>query len=214
MILVHLHNRMYTIYQTRWNVSAQIKDFTPQQNRMFLSSINLSSPLTRPLTPAKKAGHKRMRLACCVACSGADRDCSCMSDSVTNLETLHRGYPFSSVSLYDNTNTLHSCKWMSAPACVSVPVGAICCGKDLCARSGHLHAGSAKCQVMVVELWCITSCFCITVFCLCSAVLDNPVMFLNHLNMFLCRWCSYRDVCKSKSVQSQNLYLLHLRPLK
>ncbi|XP_057215191.1 calcium-activated potassium channel subunit alpha-1 [Triplophysa rosa] len=65
---------------------------------------------TWPLTPAKKAGHKRMRLACCVACGGADRDCSCMSDSVTNLETLHRGYPFSSVSLYDNTNTLHSSK--------------------------------------------------------------------------------------------------------
>ncbi|XP_067225036.1 calcium-activated potassium channel subunit alpha-1a-like isoform X2 [Chanodichthys erythropterus] len=59
----------------------------------------------------KKSTYKRMRLACCVACGGADRGCSCMSDSVaSNMEVLHRGYPFSPVSLYDNTTTLHSSK--------------------------------------------------------------------------------------------------------
>uniref|UniRef100_A0A8C2IA04 Calcium-activated potassium channel subunit alpha-1 n=1 Tax=Cyprinus carpio TaxID=7962 RepID=A0A8C2IA04_CYPCA len=57
----------------------------------------------------KKSAYKRMRLACCVACGGAEHGCSCMSDSVaSNMEVLHRGFPFSPVSLYDNTTTLRS----------------------------------------------------------------------------------------------------------
>uniref|UniRef100_A0A8C1KVP1 Calcium-activated potassium channel subunit alpha-1 n=1 Tax=Cyprinus carpio TaxID=7962 RepID=A0A8C1KVP1_CYPCA len=59
----------------------------------------------------KKSAYKRMRLACCVACGGAEHGCSCMSDSVaSNMEVLHRGFPFSPVSLYDNTTTLRSSK--------------------------------------------------------------------------------------------------------
>uniref|UniRef100_A0A8C1E3P1 Calcium-activated potassium channel subunit alpha-1 n=1 Tax=Cyprinus carpio carpio TaxID=630221 RepID=A0A8C1E3P1_CYPCA len=59
----------------------------------------------------KKSAYKRMHLACCVACGGAERGCSCMSDSVaSNMEVLHRGFPFSPVSLYDNTTTLCSSK--------------------------------------------------------------------------------------------------------
>uniref|UniRef100_A0A8C1E8F4 Calcium-activated potassium channel subunit alpha-1 n=1 Tax=Cyprinus carpio carpio TaxID=630221 RepID=A0A8C1E8F4_CYPCA len=59
----------------------------------------------------KKSAYKRMRLACCVACGGAEQGCSCMSDSVaSNMEVLHRGFPFSPVSLYDNTTTLRSSK--------------------------------------------------------------------------------------------------------
>ncbi|XP_039506568.1 calcium-activated potassium channel subunit alpha-1-like isoform X6 [Pimephales promelas] len=59
----------------------------------------------------KKSNYKRMRLACCVACDGAEHGCSCMSDSVaSNMEVLHRGFPLSPVSLYDNTTTLHSSK--------------------------------------------------------------------------------------------------------
>ncbi|XP_073684079.1 calcium-activated potassium channel subunit alpha-1-like [Garra rufa] len=57
----------------------------------------------------KKSTYKRMHLACCVACGGAEHGCSCMSDSVaSNMEVLHRGFPFSPVSLYDNTTTLRS----------------------------------------------------------------------------------------------------------
>ncbi|XP_016326447.1 calcium-activated potassium channel subunit alpha-1-like isoform X3 [Sinocyclocheilus anshuiensis] len=60
---------------------------------------------------SKKSAYKRMRLACCVACGGAEHGCSCMSDSVaSNTEVLHRGFPFSPVSLYDNTTTLRSSK--------------------------------------------------------------------------------------------------------
>ncbi|XP_051968926.1 calcium-activated potassium channel subunit alpha-1-like isoform X1 [Xyrauchen texanus] len=56
---------------------------------------------------SKRSGSKRMRLACCVACGGAGRCCPCMSESVSsNLEVLHRGFPLSPVSLYDNTTTL------------------------------------------------------------------------------------------------------------
>ncbi|XP_052467957.1 calcium-activated potassium channel subunit alpha-1 isoform X3 [Carassius gibelio] len=59
----------------------------------------------------KKSAYKRMRLACCVACGGAEHGCSCMSDSVaSNMEVLQRGFPFSPVSLYDNTTTLRSSK--------------------------------------------------------------------------------------------------------
>lgn len=43
------------------------------------------------------------------------------------------------------------------PVCVSVPVDRVCARvevpsavvKTLCARSGHLHAGSAQCHVMI-----------------------------------------------------------------
>uniref|UniRef100_A0A672P623 Calcium-activated potassium channel subunit alpha-1 n=1 Tax=Sinocyclocheilus grahami TaxID=75366 RepID=A0A672P623_SINGR len=57
----------------------------------------------------KKSAYKRMRLACCVACGGAEHGCSCMSDSVaSNTKVLHHGFPFSPVSLYDNTTTLRS----------------------------------------------------------------------------------------------------------
>ncbi|XP_059388861.1 calcium-activated potassium channel subunit alpha-1-like isoform X8 [Carassius carassius] len=59
----------------------------------------------------KKSAYKRMHLACCVACGGAERGCSCMSDSVaSNMEVLHRGFSFSPVSLYDNTTNLCSSK--------------------------------------------------------------------------------------------------------
>ncbi|XP_059387441.1 calcium-activated potassium channel subunit alpha-1a-like isoform X1 [Carassius carassius] len=59
----------------------------------------------------KKSAYKRMRLACCVACGGAEHGCSCMSASVaSNMEVLQRGFPFSPVSLYDNTTTLRSSK--------------------------------------------------------------------------------------------------------
>ncbi|RXN08979.1 calcium-activated potassium channel subunit alpha-1-like isoform X1 [Labeo rohita] len=52
----------------------------------------------------KKCGCKR-------TCGGAERGCSCMSDSVaSNMEVLHRGFPFTPVSLYDNTTTVRSSK--------------------------------------------------------------------------------------------------------
>ncbi|XP_026131799.1 calcium-activated potassium channel subunit alpha-1 isoform X2 [Carassius auratus] len=60
---------------------------------------------------SKKSAYKRMHLACCVACGGAERGCSCMSDSVaSNMEVLHRGFSSSPVSLYDNATNLCSSK--------------------------------------------------------------------------------------------------------
>lgn len=70
---------------------------------LFLSSQNM--------TVAKMSVYKRMKLACCFDCGRSERDCSCMSGSVhSNLDTLQRAYPLSSVSVHDCATTLRACK--------------------------------------------------------------------------------------------------------
>lgn len=55
--------------------------------------------------------YKRMKLACCFDCGRSERDCSCMSGSVhSNMDTLQRAYPLSSVSVHDCATTLRACK--------------------------------------------------------------------------------------------------------
>uniref|UniRef100_A0A8C6UFV3 Calcium-activated potassium channel subunit alpha-1 n=1 Tax=Neogobius melanostomus TaxID=47308 RepID=A0A8C6UFV3_9GOBI len=59
----------------------------------------------------KMSVYKRMKLACCFDCGRSERDCSCMSGSVhSNLDTLQRAYPLSSVSIHDCATTLRACK--------------------------------------------------------------------------------------------------------
>lgn len=63
------------------------------------------------MTVAKMSVYKRMKLACCFDCGRSERDCSCMSGSVhSNLDTLQRAYPLSSVSIHDCATTLRACK--------------------------------------------------------------------------------------------------------
>lgn len=55
--------------------------------------------------------YKRMKLACCFDCGRSEQDCSCMSGSVhSNMDTLQRAYPLSSVSVHDCATTLRACK--------------------------------------------------------------------------------------------------------
>nr|XP_054606343.1 calcium-activated potassium channel subunit alpha-1 isoform X9 [Nothobranchius furzeri] len=57
----------------------------------------------------KMSVYKRMKLACCFDCGRSERDCSCMSGSVhSNMDTLQRAYPLSSVSVHDCATTLHA----------------------------------------------------------------------------------------------------------
>uniref|UniRef100_A0A8C3TN95 Calcium-activated potassium channel subunit alpha-1 n=1 Tax=Catharus ustulatus TaxID=91951 RepID=A0A8C3TN95_CATUS len=57
----------------------------------------------------KMSIYKRMRLACCFDCGRSERDCSCMSGSVhSNMDTLERAFPLSSVSVNDCSTSLRA----------------------------------------------------------------------------------------------------------
>uniref|UniRef100_A0A8C9Z5N1 Calcium-activated potassium channel subunit alpha-1 n=1 Tax=Sander lucioperca TaxID=283035 RepID=A0A8C9Z5N1_SANLU len=57
----------------------------------------------------KMSVYKRMKLACCFDCGCSEQDCSCMSGSVhSNMDTLQRAYPLSSVSVHDCATTLRA----------------------------------------------------------------------------------------------------------
>nr|XP_020458853.1 calcium-activated potassium channel subunit alpha-1 isoform X5 [Monopterus albus] len=58
---------------------------------------------------SKMSIYKRMKLACCFDCGSSEQDCSCMSGSVhSNMDTLQRAYPLSSVSVHDCATTLRA----------------------------------------------------------------------------------------------------------
>ncbi|XP_028323998.1 calcium-activated potassium channel subunit alpha-1a isoform X5 [Gouania willdenowi] len=58
---------------------------------------------------SKMSIYKRMKLACCFDCGRSEQDCSCMSGSVhSNMDTLQRAYPLSSVSVHDCATTLRA----------------------------------------------------------------------------------------------------------
>eukprot|EP00063_Salmo_salar_P096167 XP_014071002.1 PREDICTED: calcium-activated potassium channel subunit alpha-1-like isoform X6 [Salmo salar] len=58
---------------------------------------------------SKMSVYKQMKLACCFDCGRSERDCSCMSGSVhSNMDTLQRAYPLSSVSVHDCATTLRA----------------------------------------------------------------------------------------------------------
>ncbi|XP_028323997.1 calcium-activated potassium channel subunit alpha-1a isoform X4 [Gouania willdenowi] len=61
---------------------------------------------------SKMSIYKRMKLACCFDCGRSEQDCSCMSGSVhSNMDTLQRAYPLSSVSVHDCATTLRASKY-------------------------------------------------------------------------------------------------------
>ncbi|XP_041722166.1 calcium-activated potassium channel subunit alpha-1 isoform X3 [Coregonus clupeaformis] len=58
---------------------------------------------------SKMSVYKQMKLACCFDCGRSEQDCSCMSGSVhSNMDTLQRAYPLSSVSVHDCATTLRA----------------------------------------------------------------------------------------------------------
>ncbi|XP_041921323.1 calcium-activated potassium channel subunit alpha-1a isoform X3 [Alosa sapidissima] len=61
---------------------------------------------------SKMSVYKRMKLACCFDCGRSERDCSCMSGSVhSNMDTLQRAFPLSSVSVHDCSTSLRASKY-------------------------------------------------------------------------------------------------------
>uniref|UniRef100_A0A8C6K837 Calcium-activated potassium channel subunit alpha-1 n=1 Tax=Melopsittacus undulatus TaxID=13146 RepID=A0A8C6K837_MELUD len=57
----------------------------------------------------KMSIYKRMKLACCFDCGRSESDCSCMSGSVhSNMDTLERAFPLSSVSVNDCSTSLRA----------------------------------------------------------------------------------------------------------
>lgn len=79
-----------------------------------------SSPLIHYMTVAKMSVYKRMKLACCFDCGRSERDCSCMAGSVhSNMDSLQRAFPLSSVSVHDCSTSLRACKFDRQPHVLS-----------------------------------------------------------------------------------------------
>lgn len=77
-----------------------------------------SSPPIQHMVIAKMSIYKRMKLACCFDCGRSERDCSCMSGSVhSNMDTLERAFPLSSVSVNDCSTSLRACKFNTNTCC-------------------------------------------------------------------------------------------------
>ncbi|XP_058240832.1 calcium-activated potassium channel subunit alpha-1a isoform X20 [Hemibagrus wyckioides] len=61
---------------------------------------------------SKMSVYKRMKLACCFDCGRSERDCSCMAGSVhSNMDSLQRAFPLSSVSVHDCSTSLRASKY-------------------------------------------------------------------------------------------------------
>ncbi|XP_039527589.1 calcium-activated potassium channel subunit alpha-1a isoform X8 [Pimephales promelas] len=64
------------------------------------------------MTYSKMSVYKRMKLACCFDCGRSERDCSCMTGSVhSNMDSLQRAFPLSSVSVHDCSTSLRASKY-------------------------------------------------------------------------------------------------------
>lgn len=86
-------------------------------------NLLLSSPLIQHMTVAKMSVYKRMKLACCFDCGRSERDCSCMTGSVhSNMDSLQRAFPLSSVSVHDCSTSLRACKFDRQTTCRSMSV--------------------------------------------------------------------------------------------
>ena len=77
---------------------------------LYINLLFLSSRLN-PVTVAKTAAYKKIRLACCFDCGRSERDCSCMPANVRcNMDSPQRDIPLSAVSVNDCSATLRACK--------------------------------------------------------------------------------------------------------
>lgn len=97
----------------------------PGWKTLLILAINLllSSPLIQHMTVAKMSVYKRMKLACCFDCGRSERDCSCMTGSVhSNMDSLQRAFPLSSVSVHDCSTSLRACKFDRQTTCRSMSV--------------------------------------------------------------------------------------------
>ncbi|KAK2852745.1 hypothetical protein Q7C36_007946 [Tachysurus vachellii] len=86
----------------------------------------------------KMSVYKRMKLACCFDCGRSERDCSCMAGSVhSNMDSLQRAFPLSSVSVHDCSTSLRASKYKYNGYITSPADGATTPGKT----GGQREAG-------------------------------------------------------------------------
>ncbi|XP_058240678.1 calcium-activated potassium channel subunit alpha-1a isoform X2 [Hemibagrus wyckioides] len=97
---------------------------------------------------SKMSVYKRMKLACCFDCGRSERDCSCMAGSVhSNMDSLQRAFPLSSVSVHDCSTSLRASKY-KYNGYVTSPDGATTPGKT----GGQREAGVRfKAEWILVE---------------------------------------------------------------
>ncbi|XP_053357559.1 calcium-activated potassium channel subunit alpha-1a isoform X11 [Clarias gariepinus] len=97
----------------------------------------------------KMSVYKRMKLACCFDCGRSERDCSCMAGSVhSNMDSLQRAFPLSSVSVHDCSTSLRASKYKYYGYVTSPADGATTPGKT----GGQREAGVRfKAEWILVE---------------------------------------------------------------
>ncbi|KAK1791604.1 hypothetical protein P4O66_013596 [Electrophorus voltai] len=89
---------------------------------------------------AKMSVYKRMKLACCFDCGRRERDCSCMSGSVhSNMDSLQRAFPLSSVSVHDCSTSLRASKYKFNGYVRSPADGATTPGKKGCESEARIR---------------------------------------------------------------------------
>lgn len=133
------------------------------------------------MTVAKMSVYKRMKLACCFDCGRSEQDCSCMSGSVhSNMDTLQRAYPLSSVSVHDCATTLRACK-------LHRPTHAVTClWCVLCVSYRVPYRTCVRAWGVICLLW--PHCLCTRG--LCVSVLFYFFFFYIDLVFFFCIYLS------------------------
>lgn len=141
---------------------------------LLILAINLllSSPLIQHMTVAKMSVYKRMKLACCFDCGRSERDCSCMSGSVhSNMDSLQRAFPLSSVSVHDFSTSLRACKFDRQPHAVRCPWPV------------------SVCVCVSVSLWCVSCAVSfLHYFRNCGLLVAVLVVLVNIIFICLVNW--------------------------
>lgn len=145
------------------------------------------------MTVAKMSVYKRMKLACCFDCGRSEQDCSCMSGSVhSNMDTLQRAYPLSSVSVHDCATTLRACKLHRPTHAVTCLWCVLCVSYRVPYRT--CVRACVRCNLFIVTPLFVSMCFCVVLLFFSILILFFFCIYLS-LSLYLVRFSLIYSMC-------------------